>query len=137
MKECRACGVAKPLDEFYRHATGRDGHRNECKPCRRAKSQRYRRDNYAKVRADTERRRAEIRAFMVEAKSKPCADCGQSYPHYVMDFHHERDKEFLVSRFASTGYPLARIQAEIEKCALLCANCHRLRHGGRPGDGIA
>ncbi len=33
MKICRKCGESKPLDEFYRMAGMRDGHRNECKRC--------------------------------------------------------------------------------------------------------
>jgi Recombination endonuclease VII len=32
-KNCRICGVWKPLDEFHRATGMRDGHRNECKPC--------------------------------------------------------------------------------------------------------
>lgn len=35
-KVCRACGVDKPVDEFYRHVRQRDGRATECKPCRRA-----------------------------------------------------------------------------------------------------
>ena len=33
MKACKKCGVAKPLEEFYRAAGTRDGHRGDCKAC--------------------------------------------------------------------------------------------------------
>ena len=42
MKECMKCGVVKPLDDFYRSAGMRDGHRNDCKQCNlEEKRQRY------------------------------------------------------------------------------------------------
>lgn len=59
----------------------------------------------------------------------PCADCGQSYPPYVMDYHH-RDpatKEFKVSLARANTWAWSRVKAEIDKCDLLCANCHRIR----------
>jgi hypothetical protein len=43
MKRCNKCHELKPLDEFYRLATMRDGHRNDCKACNlAAKAARYR-----------------------------------------------------------------------------------------------
>src|ERR671939_30189 len=43
MKRCIKCNELKPLDEFYRMAGMRDGHRNDCKPCNlAAKAGRYR-----------------------------------------------------------------------------------------------
>lgn len=61
------------------------------------------------------------------AKSVPCTDCGIRYPTPVMDFDH-RDpstKRFNLSR--SLNRALKDVLAEIEKCDVVCANCHRLR----------
>lgn len=69
-----------------------------------------------------QRKSAEL---IVLAKTKPCADCGREYPPYVMDFDHLRDKEFLVSQGKRVGYQ--RLVAEIAKCDVVCANCHRER----------
>ena len=33
MKQCKKCGASKPLDDFYRAAGTRDGHRGDCKAC--------------------------------------------------------------------------------------------------------
>jgi hypothetical protein len=60
-------------------------------------------------------------------KAGPCADCGNSYPPYVMDFHHVRGKKMknvsqLISQTSSEI-----LLAEIYKCDVLCANCHRIR----------
>lgn len=64
---------------------------------------------------------------MDNAKAKPCADCGVQYPSYVMEFDHLGDepKEFDVCKGRFTS--VERLMAEIAKCAVVCANCHRVR----------
>jgi hypothetical protein len=55
MKQCKKCGAWKPLDDFYRCAGTRDGHRGDCKPCNlAAKHERYMADP-AKVKAQVKR----------------------------------------------------------------------------------
>ena len=59
-------------------------------------------------------------------EASPCADCGRSYPAYVMDFDHVRGtKSVGISLMFS--YSWQTILAEIAKCDLVCANCHRIR----------
>ena len=63
-------------------------------------------------------------------ESSPCVDCKNIYPYYVMDFDHLRDKKFTVSKMLSRkGVP--QTLKEIDKCELVCANCHRIRTYGR------
>lgn len=38
MKTCVACLQSKPLSEFYKHSTARDGYRSDCKSCHKARS---------------------------------------------------------------------------------------------------
>lgn len=58
----------------------------------------------------------------------PCTDCGQTYPHYVMDFDHVTGtKTQDVSRLMGRGRPIRILEQEIAKCELVCANCHRKR----------
>lgn len=56
-----------------------------------------------------------------------CADCGCSDPA-VLEFHHvdRTTKTDTVGRM--TGRSLEQVLAEVEKCDVLCANCHRIRH---------
>jgi hypothetical protein len=62
----------------------------------------------------------------------PCADCGQRFPPVVMDFDH-RDGETksgtISTKIGIWGW--ARILAEIAKCDIICANCHRIRTARR------
>ncbi len=66
------------------------------------------------------------------AKSRPCADCGQSFPSQAMDFDHVRGEKFNdVGSMVSQGRSRAQIEAEIAKCEVVCANCHRIRTNSR------
>jgi hypothetical protein len=90
--------------------------------------QRQRRRN-AKTYRSQKRRRARRKAELVESKGGRCTDCGYSTCLWVLEFHH-RDpatKEFGVGGFNGS---LVRLLMEVDKCDLLCANCHRLRHVG-------
>ena len=64
-------------------------------------------------------------------KDKPCADCGIQYPPYVMEFHH-LDPTLKMFGLGQGRFREGRerILAEIAKCVLLCANCHRHREYG-------
>ena len=54
-----------------------------------------------------------------------CVDCGISDPR-VLDFDHAQgEKEFNLKDVKSK--PLVEILTEIEKCDVVCANCHRIR----------
>ena len=61
MKECYACGEARELTEFNRRKRSRDGLDGICKPCDRARNQRYRRENADRLRGYEVRRYAENR----------------------------------------------------------------------------
>jgi hypothetical protein len=75
---------------------------------------------------------AERRSLVAEVKSQPCTDCHKRYPPHVMDFDHlpERgQKLFNIGQGMSVSMP--RLVAEIEKCEIVCANCHRIREYDR------
>lgn len=64
-----------------------------------------------------------------EIKSVPCADCGNSFHPYAMDFDHRdfKSKSANISDMIAKSRPWALIMEEIAKCDIVCANCHRLR----------
>ena len=69
--------------------------------------------------------------LLASLKDGPCADCGNKFPPHVMDFDH-RD---YTTKYRNVGnmkhYPVERLRAEINKCDLVCANCHRIRTWNR------
>ena len=87
---------------------------------------------YANARVRSKESQVKRRAFIHILKSVPCADCGKSYPPFVMDFDHvpgRGTKKFEISRWASETHRLdsKEIQEELAKCDVVCSNCHRFR----------
>ncbi len=82
------------------------------------------------VKIRKERYIEERKKFLEEVKNKPCLDCGKKYPAWVMDFDH-RDGELKLGNVSKLAlrkfWSISRILEEIEKCDLVCANCHRER----------
>ena len=78
---------------------------------------------------DRKRRYWRAQGRMIDMiKQRPCADCAGSFPACAMDFDH-RDpatKRYTVSRMIGRA-GAARIMAEVAKCDIVCANCHRDR----------
>lgn len=98
----------------------------------------YQRDWYQRNKALTKQRSrasnrrysARNRAFLKEYKEKhPCTDCGGFFPSYVMDFDHLNDKRYTISNMQTLS--IEALLAEMEKCELVCANCHRIRTHNR------
>lgn len=67
--------------------------------------------------------------YVRKLKEVPCKDCGDEYPHYVMDFDHTiaSSKKATVNRLAGERAGWLTLKQEIEKCEVVCANCHRIR----------
>lgn len=88
-------------------------------------------DSYCKVcrvRYQSERRR-EIKQKCVEYLGGECQECGLKTDRVeVYDFHHvdPDGKDFSIGKQAKS---FEALKAELDKCVLLCANCHRLAHG--------
>ena len=60
-------------------------------------------------------------------ENTPCADCGKNYPHYVMEIDHIVPR--MGSRVISTylGRSWEFFLKEMEKCEIVCGNCHNTR----------
>jgi hypothetical protein len=58
-----------------------------------------------------------------------CKICGENHPA-ALDFHHKNPKKTdkKVNELVSDGHTRHRIQVEIDKCEVLCSNCHRKHH---------
>lgn len=118
-------------DSFNKHAKQPDGLQNVCRECNRARSKAYYQRNLEKHRtvagARVVEQRKIQRAYLKELKENtPCTDCGVKYPSYVMDFDHLRDKSYDISAMIGKT-SLKTIQAEVDKCEIVCSNCHRVR----------
>ena len=115
MKKCTKCGKELAIEEFNWRDKTKGTRRSECKKCH---------SEYMKNRYQ------EKKQIIQELKSQcKCAKCGETRG-YVLDYHHidPSTKENTVARLTSNSYEMDAIYEEIEKCIVLCANCHREFH---------
>jgi len=68
-----------------------------------------------------------LKAWLLKyLKEHPCIDCGETNP-IVLEFDHVKDKEFSIGDAIRRRISLVRVIAEVEKCSVRCANCHRVK----------
>jgi len=124
-KPCKRCYETTLVKgrEAWANLTERERERR--REANRAESARYRENSPVKARAAKHRYIRTNREIMQAAKSVPCMDCKVSYPTYVMQFDHRPGTKKLFT-IALTGPQTSRerLYAEIEKCDVVCANCH-------------
>jgi hypothetical protein len=74
-------------------------------------------------------RQAATLEFLRELRRVPCADCGGTFEPYQMDFDHRdpAQKSFQVTDGRAMLMSRERLLAEVAKCDIVCANCHRIR----------
>ena len=101
-----------------------------CKECHNEYQKKYYKKNPQSINESSIRRRQILVKMKNEAKDVPCQDCGKRYPSYVMDFDHRSDKKFNLSAIGSKFISIKKVQEEIDKCDIVCANCHRERTHG-------
>lgn len=129
MKTCSLCKLPKSKGEFNKNQTKPDGLQTKCRDCSRKHSKGYYAANSNKMKTQVaeagERRIEENSAKLVGyLLAHPCK-CGEKDP-VVLDFDHVVGKKIAnVSHMVSNGSGWNRIEKEIRKCQVLCANCHR------------
>jgi len=97
------------------------------------KLRQYRRQWYASNKRHAKKkiiqRKEELKRWMDTLKETLQCNCGASHVA-VLTFHHRdpKKKEIEVSRAVADGWSKERILKEIEKCDVLCRNCHAIIH---------
>lgn len=87
--------------------------------------------NRERLRPIRARYNAKLVAWYNALKDKPCTDCHEKYPYYVMQWDHVRGRKlYEPSKMVRRHVPRRRILAELKKCELVCANCHAKRTHG-------
>lgn len=113
-KICSKCHRELPLNMFHKNgfdSKGQQKYRGYCKDCANS----------------IERARYQKKKAYVNEQKQVCAKCGETRT-YVLDFHHKdkNEKDFTIGTFKKGNLEL--VQSEIDKCVVLCANCHREFH---------
>ena len=115
MRKCSTCKEEKPLTDFY--AKGKDSVQANCKTCHN----KYCIERWKKRKLEA-----------IEYKGGKCNRCGYNSYYGALEFHHinPNEKEMNWTKMRLVAWD--RIIEELDKCQLLCANCHReIHHEGK------
>jgi hypothetical protein len=136
LNKCYRCGELKPVEDFSWRRKAKGQRDSFCRPCRSAYGREHyeaNRQRYIDQAAISKRKLTLARTkYLIKFfETNPCVDCGETDP-IVLEFDHLRDKSFAI------GPQLSRknwesILAEMKKCEVVCANCHRRRTARRKG----
>ena len=131
MKTCTKCGVKKSIIDFAKNKSKPDGLQAHCRECKKLNDARHYAANKEKQQERNQRNKQLCIQEMNEYKAeRGCCLCDETDP-CCLDFHHpNEDKDLSVSVFAWTACR-NKMWAEIEKCVIVCANCHRKVHAGK------
>lgn len=131
MKICTRCGHPKSPGQFAKRSASRDGLASWCKECYAE----HAREKFQNDSSERERKRRNCvkqaerarEAILGYLHSHPCVDCGTTDVR-VLEFDHRDEtlKEFNISH-KFWALSVKKLMAEIEKCDVRCANCHRIR----------
>jgi len=114
-KVCTVCGINKPIGSFRVRTDRKNARQPHCIDCDTAR---------------TVHRQQDIKRFCVAYKGNKCADCGYDDLTNlgVFEFHHiePEHKDFNIGDVKNKNFQ--SVLTELDKCALLCANCHVKRH---------
>lgn len=132
-KVCTTCKIRKPFSDFHKM---RNGWKTKCKDCCSKHNANYWLKNKGQKQTLARERRkknAEAGQILVRAYLElyPCADCGID-DWRVLEFDHVRGEKLGNICNMMTG-DLDRLEQEILKCDVVCANCHKIRTFTRAG----
>ncbi len=126
-KHCRRCDKTKSVREFHRRGKS---YQSWCKECKKLLDAAWWQANKERLTPSKNRRKQEIREWFLSLKGQyKCARCPEDHP-VALHFHHvdPSKKDFALAFAVARGYRKERIEAEMAKCEVLCANCHAKLH---------
>ena len=99
---------------------------NRVREIRRNCYRKYREKNIKRVH---DRRQKLTEFFTNYKKGKKCSFCPENEV-VALDFHHLGDKDVNPSRMSGLGWSIEHMKRELDKCIIICSNCHRKVHAG-------
>lgn len=128
-KICGKCEQSLPIENFHK----RGGiYQAWCKPCRKEYDKEYFQRNKKKRKEQIKTWTAErVEEYEKYKNSLFCRACGENAIE-CLDFHHidPSIKDGSIANLVRSR-SFASLKKEIEKCVVLCSNCHRKVHSGR------
>ncbi len=134
MKFCKKCEEEKDVKEFSKNSHKKDGLQTICKKCSKTYFSKYYDDNREKHKKDVSKRKKIYRKTFTKIINSikikyGCKTCKETEV-CCLDFHHldNNKKKFNISDIYGNSFSIEKIIIEINKCVVLCSNCHRKVH---------
>lgn len=125
MKICCKCKIEKPLEQYNKKSSNKDGLERYCKECHREKNKKHYQDNKQSYIDQALKNRSQNRDWLCEyKKTLSCTRCGED-KHWRLSFHHidPATKSFnIATSYGSVSRD--KLVEEIKKCIPVCHNCH-------------
>jgi DUF4097 and DUF4098 domain-containing protein YvlB len=124
MKYCNKCETEKPICEFRKNSSRKDGLQSQCAECSKTHNKSwYLLNKRYKIKRNRAQRKDKVSWLREYKKTLSCTRCSEN-DFRCLDFHHINDKSGDISVLIQS-WSIERIKTEIAKCVILCANCHR------------
>ena len=130
MKKCNHCHKVKDEEEYNWRYKALGIRHPTCRDCQHQHNKKYfegdaKERHLQQVQERKHEARNVAREYVWDYLTRhPCTQCGEADP-VVLEFHHIGEKYMAVSQMVGGGYPVETIQAEIDRCVVLCGNCHK------------
>jgi len=126
---CSKCGLPKDIEEFPLRNRFTQRRQSYCKDCKSDMGKNWyeRNKDYqiANARKHSTEYRDSIREYLHNyLLNHPCVSCGETDP-VVLEFHHLHSKDMAISEMVTRVTSIERLEEELKKTEVLCANCHR------------
>jgi len=128
---CSKCNIEKPEEEFN-WSRKNIKRRRDCKECFKILTSNHYQNHKAKyvqtMKTHDQKYRDRNRKFLIEyLKTKSCVDCSNTDIR-VLQFDHVRGKKLDgIAQLVAKKYSISKIEIEIAKCEVRCANCHIIK----------
>jgi hypothetical protein len=117
MQTCPKCNQTKTAKHFYTRPARNGKKFSYCKDCNKQ---------------NVIDRKRQFKLKCLEYKSSQCSKCGYNKCPAALEFHHldPSTKDFIPSHYSNTSWDKNKdkVMKELDKCIVLCANCHREEH---------
>lgn len=129
-KVCNVCKIPKKLIDFHINKSCVEGFTGTCRRCNRVRINKWYKDNRKRRQEEANIRNQKRKTDLVNKFGNKCFDCKRTFPLCVYDFHHLDNSTKDMNPSKALTMKVERMNEELEKCVMLCANCHRIRHFG-------